>query len=89
MREYLLTFELHRDPKGDELAIHGSPEGLEKLANCLLRLVNSTKEGHFDHDHLMSDAWGGSELTSAPQSERAELLNHVKLYCWKGSQFQK
>ncbi len=88
MSDRMLTFELHTDEKANELAIHGSAEGLEALANTLLRLVQKTKEGHFDHDHLMTKEWGGTELSSEPQSEDSELLNHVKVYCWKGSEFQ-
>jgi hypothetical protein len=89
MKKYLLTFELHEDDKAKQLAIHGSPEGLENLANILLKLVKNTKEGHFNHDHLMSDQWGGTELTSEAQSKESELINHVKVYCLKGSEFQK
>ena len=89
MKKYLLTFELHEDDKAKQLAIHGSPEGLENLANILLKLVENTKEGHFNHDHLMSDQWGGTELTSEAQSKESELINHVKVYCLKGSEFQK
>lgn len=88
MSEYLLTFELHSDKKAKQLAIHGSAEGLEALANSLLRLVRNTKKDYFNHDHLMTQEWGGNELTSTPQSEDSELLNHVKIYCWKGSEFQ-
>ena len=88
MQKHMLTFELHQDPKGSTLAIHGSAEGLESLANTLLRLVKNTKSGHFNHDHLMTEEWGGTELSSKPQSDESELLNHVKIYCWKGSEFQ-
>ncbi len=89
MKDYLLTFELHAGNNGSELEIHGSSDGLEKLANDILRLVRNTKDGCFNHDHLMSEAWGGAELTSEAQSADAELLNHVKVYCLKGAQFQK
>ena len=88
MDKYLLTFELHRDEMAKEVAIHGTPEGLENLATALLNLVKNTKEGHFNHDHLMSDQWGGNELTSDAQSEESEIINHVKIYCYKGSEFQ-
>lgn len=88
MIKSMLTFELHQDPKGNMLTIHGSAEGLEFLANTLLRLVKNTKDGHFNHEHLMTEEWGGSELTSELQFDESELLNHVKVYCWKGSQFQ-
>lgn len=88
MNEHMLTFELHRDPQGSTLCVHGSPEGLELLANTILHLVKNTKEGYFDHDHLKTENWGGSELTSEPQYDDSELLNHVKVYCWKGDKFR-
>ncbi|MFL1467603.1 Imm32 family immunity protein [Marinobacter sp. HN1S83] len=88
MEDYMLTFELNIEDESQELAIHGSPDGLEALAHSLLRLVKNTKQGYFDHDHLMSESWGGTELTSEPQSEDAELLHHVKIYCYKGGKFQ-
>ncbi len=53
-----LTVELHEGDKAKEVAIHGTPDGLEPLAHALLRLVTNTKEGYFNHDHLMSDLWG-------------------------------
>ena len=84
----MLTFELHDDPKGSTLAIHGSAEGLESFAYTLLRLVKNTKDGYVNHEHLMSEQWGGAELTSEKKSDESELLNHVKVYCWKGSEFQ-
>ncbi len=84
----MLTFELHASEDSNEIAIHGSPQKLEKFASDLLRLVKNTKEGHFNHDHLYSDEWGGDELSSVKQSEESELINHVKIYCWKGSKFQ-
>ena len=89
MNKYLLTFELHGDKKEKEILIHGTPEGLESLANSILRLIKNTKEGHFNHDHLMSDKWGGSELTSETKSEESTPINHVKIYCWRGNEFQK
>lgn len=55
MNEHMLTFELHRDPQGSTLCVHGSPEGLELLANTILHLVKNTKEGYFDHEHLKTE----------------------------------
>ena len=88
MEDYMLTFELNKDDESQELAIHGSSDGLEALAHSLLRLVKNTKPGCFDHDHLMFDSWGGTELTSEPQSQDSRLLHHIKIYCYKGEKFQ-
>jgi len=78
-----LTFEIQGDESEKELMIHGSAEGLKRLAKSLLSLVENTKEGEFDHDHLMTEEWGGCELTSEKKSKDSELINHVKVYCWK------
>ncbi len=55
MEKYLLTFELNGDEKEKVLAMHGSPEGVEHFASTISNLVKNTKEGHFNHEHLMSD----------------------------------
>jgi hypothetical protein len=59
-----------------KLAIHGSADDLKAFAARLVRLAEGTKEGCFDHDHFMTEDWGGSDLTSVPQCEESELLNH-------------
>ncbi|TGK45974.1 Imm32 family immunity protein [Leptospira kanakyensis] len=74
--EYLLTFEL----ENEELTIHGSPKGLQHLAQQLENLIKFTKKGNFDHIHLIEDLNLG--LSSEKQSEKSELINHVKIYCW-------
>lgn len=81
MDDRLLTFELEREQ--GLLAIHGSPHELEALARRLLGLVAATRPGHFEHDHFTTEEWGGSDLTSQKQSESSELIQHVKVYCWR------
>jgi len=85
MQNHLLSFELS-DNK-DQLLIHGDEAGLRLLISTLDKLVNHTQDGHFDHDHLMTPAWGGWELS--PENKGGTVINHVKVYCWKGEQFQK
>jgi hypothetical protein len=80
MPDYLLNFELGE--KYNELFIHGDEKGLLFLIGALEKLITHTKEGHFDHDHLMTEEWGGYELSS--ESQGNEVINHVKIYCWKG-----
>ncbi len=78
MADDLLTFELGAE--NDELFIHGDSQGLYRLAKLLERLAAAAEE--FPHDHLFTNAWGGSELSSDPQEENHSCLNHVKIYCW-------
>jgi hypothetical protein len=84
MPDYLLNFELS-DQK-DELFIHADEEGLKFLVSQLNKLLSQTKEGNFDHAHLMTEEWGGYELSS--ESKGGETINHVKIYCWKGDKPQ-
>jgi hypothetical protein len=84
MPDYLLNFELS-DEK-DQLFIHGDERGLQFLIGELNNLLSQTKEGHFNHEHLMAEEWGGNELSS--NSQGGNVLNHVKIYCWKGNKSQ-
>ncbi len=74
---YLLTFELTKDK--DKLEIHTNPDGLKLLIEELNKLLKSAERGVSDHNHLMTEEWGGNELTSIAQN--GEILNHVKIYC--------
>jgi hypothetical protein len=78
----MLTFEFDNDEK---LCVHGDPQGLRSLCRIIRGLIEHTPAGEFDHAHLMTPAWGGSELTAEPQDSEARLIHHVKFYCWNGS----
>ncbi|TRD14440.1 Imm32 family immunity protein [Palleronia caenipelagi] len=71
----LLTFELCEN--GDEVEIHLNDEGLSNLINYLVRLKKSR-----DHEHLMTEEWGGNELTSIKQGSGNTLLQKVTLRHW-------
>ncbi|HEX8287808.1 MAG TPA: Imm32 family immunity protein [Pyrinomonadaceae bacterium] len=75
--DYLLAFELNKDK--DELEIFTDSSGLKLLIEELNKLLNSAEKGNNDHTHLMTEDWGGNELTSKAQS--GEVLNHVKIHC--------
>jgi hypothetical protein len=75
---FLLTFELSEQK--DELYIHSDLNGLRNLIDELNKLLKSAEKGGNDHTHLMSEEWGGYELSS--DSQGGEILNHVKIYCW-------
>lgn len=82
----MLTFE--RDKDGDQLFLHGDEDGLRLLRDSVDRLLRTTQPGHFHHDHLMSEAWGGNELSDTPKDSAHQLIHHVQVYCWKGDKPQ-
>lgn len=77
--DHLLTFELSETK--DQLFIHSDESGLRFLIDELTRLSERVKATDTDHIHLMTKEWGGGELSSESQGD--EVLNYVKIYCWK------
>ena len=73
--KHRLTFEL--SPKGDVLKIHGDAAGLEMLKKSLDRVMSSKSET--SHDHLMTEAWRGSELSAKKQGAENTLINQVNV----------
>jgi hypothetical protein len=54
---------------------------LRSFAQTLERLAAGADAGQLDHDHLMTEAWGGHELTEHSGSSRpASPVHHVKIY---------
>jgi len=78
-----LTFELSN--KGDELFVVADSNGLRFLAEKLTRLAEKADKGQPDHEHLMTEEWGGNELSSVPQGKDTTVLNHVKIYARPGA----
>ncbi len=77
--EHLLTFEMNKE--GDELTVHMNQQGLALLQLVLARLQNGSSPMP-RHTHLMTDDWGGDELSSQPQSTDSTLFNKVDLRLW-------
>jgi len=73
-----LTFELSKD--GVQLEIHGNEDGLRFLVKMIENLLN--KPNRQEHSHLMTEAWGGVELSSEKHIEDGKLLNMVTIYFW-------
>ena len=71
----LLTFEISED--GLEIDIHGSEEGLKSLADKLMRVAQLG-----EHEHLMTSAWAGNELSEEKQGISSTLINKVTIHCW-------
>jgi len=72
----LLTFELNKDKDGIE--IHGNIKGLRYLSNILLKIIND----NVDNEHLMTESWGGGELSDEKLGIDNEIINHVKIFNW-------
>ncbi len=81
MDDYLLTFELSEEK--DELHICTDEGGLDFLIQKLTRLREKMKTEESEHIHLMTEEWGGSELSS--ESQIGEIINHVKIISWNSS----
>jgi len=65
-----------------ELVMHADAKGLAVLIGALERLKKKAEEGVCDHDHLITVAWAGSELSEKKGPEAGELIHHLKLYGW-------
>lgn len=77
--DYVLTFV--RGQEG-ELFMHADAKGLAVMIAALERLKKNAEEGLSEHDHLMTPAWGGSELSEKKGLESGELIHHLKMYGW-------
>lgn len=73
----MLTFEIPNAK--NELDIHLDEEGAKLLIQSIGDLLNSS--GHV-HQHLMTPAWAGNELSEEAQGENVDLLNKVTIHKW-------
>lgn len=78
----MVSFEL--SPAKDEVFIHGSAADLRALAASIDRLAHSLEKGTQDHVHLMTEEWGGRELSGELQALAPgwTIINHVKIMGW-------
>lgn len=75
-RKHLLTFEISEDC--NSLDIHCNPEGAKTFVFLVERLLKSG-----GHEHMMTPAWGGKELTEEAQGKLTTIINKVTIHCWK------
>ena len=76
----MLTFEHYQDI--ETLEIHADLKGLRELCSTLSRLIESSEKTGTNHDHLMTEDWGGSELSNEKLGDTSTLVHHVKIFCW-------
>lgn len=73
--EIMLTFELTASTR--QVQIHCNPPGLDRLILMLGRL--SKTKNPIDHDHWMTERWGGHELTDLKKGDDTILINMVNV----------
>ena len=74
----MLTFESDKD--NDRLEIRGDKDGLLKLSKILTEMA---QQQDTEHRHLMTEDWGGGELSNDKQGLENNLYHHVKIFFWK------
>lgn len=84
--EHILSFATDKE---GQLFVHADAAGLDHLIRSLSHIRRKLGEGVCDHDHLMTDSWGGGELTERTLDEDAETIHHVKIYGWTSEWIQK
>ena len=85
--DYTLSFPTDRD--GNQVFIQADAAGLDYLIQSLTFLRHKLDENICEHDHLMTDAWGGRELSKSTLDEGARLVHHVKIYGWTPEWIEK
>jgi hypothetical protein len=76
--DYILSFATDKD--GDQVFIHADVAGLDHLIRSLTHIRQKVGAGACEHDHMMTDAWGGNELTEKVTDANARTVHHVKIY---------
>lgn len=69
---------------GEVVHVHLDAAGLGRLIKALSWLKARIEAGERDHLHLMTEDWGGNELSTQPQSlsGNTTLVHHVKIHGW-------
>ena len=70
------------DPEGQQVFIHADTAGLEYLISSLSHLREQLKKGTSDHDHMMTQAWAGQELSTPQVAEGERPVQHLKIWAW-------
>jgi hypothetical protein len=85
--DHILSFATDND--GDQLFIHADVKGLDHLIRSLTHIRKKVDENYCEHEHLMTDAWGGRELSERSMQDGTNLIHHVKIYGWTPEWVQK
>jgi hypothetical protein len=85
--DYTLSFATDAD--GHQVFIHADAGGLDYLIRSLTHIRRKLDENVCDHDHLMTDAWGGRELSERTLEKNERLVHHVKIHGWTPEWIEK
>jgi hypothetical protein len=74
-------FTVEFDKKHEKVEIHLNSLGVDMLIGHLEALK---KHGVTENVHLMTEDWGGNELTNERQNsdDNIQLINHLKVFYW-------
>lgn len=69
---------------GDEVSIHADIAGLDFLIGRLQSIRNKLAHDECEHEHLMTESWGGWDLSESigPKRDGWTLVHHVQLNGW-------
>lgn len=85
--EHLLCFATDDD---GQLFIHADAAGPDLLIKSLNNIRNKIDENECDHDHMMTESWGGYGLTDPTAcAKEGRIIHHVKIYGWTEEWAQK
>jgi hypothetical protein len=78
--DHVLSFAT--DKNCEQLFIHADGKGLDILIRSLQNIRAKLGQDVCEHDHLMTDEWGGTELSERTLPDAIHTIHHVKIYGW-------
>ncbi len=76
------TFTIEFNKEDEAIELHLDKAGAEYLKDLLEKLIEHDEQEHYN---LMTEEWGGNELSLEKQSKSSttKLIHHLKLMYWK------
>ena len=77
------TLNLTQDGEGT-VHLHADEAGLDALISKLQDVKTGVQEGICEHDHLMTEDWGGDDLSvkNGIISDGHSFVHHLKIFGW-------
>ena len=74
---------------GNVVFIHADKPGLDFLIEKLSRLRNHIQNDESEHEHFMTPAWAGNELSERKMDQNERQVHHIKFYAWTDTAIDK